>query len=106
MSDYRVTDFFAHIGFNNVVRAGAILAVMRSTSQCARRNMREAKKVGAYVDLTAGHPLRSILLTNDSRVIGCGLSTRTIQRRLNGEEYNDNFEDDEEEIDYVPDEEP
>lgn len=98
-------DFFVHIGFNNVVRAGAILVVMKSTSQCARRNVREAKKTGAYIDLTAGHPLRSLLLTNDGKVIGCGLSTRTIQRRLNGEEYDNNFEEDEEESEDVSDHE-
>lgn len=78
---------FIHCGFDNVIRSDAILAIVSPAAACAKRQVRKAKEDGTYIDLCLGHTTRSILITDGGLIIGCGISPRTLQQRMNG--YDD-----------------
>lgn len=77
---------FVHVGFGNIVRGDSILAIVSPNASCAKRHVKRAKAEDAYIDLCLGHTLRSVLITNDGTVLGCGIGPRTLQQRLNGTE--------------------
>lgn len=53
---------FVSVGFGNSVCANRIIAVMIPGSAPAKRRVKQAREAGAYIDLTFGHALKSILL--------------------------------------------
>lgn len=56
---------FVSAGFGNAVCANRITAVLQPSAAAARRKLRCAKDEDAYLDLTFGRRLKSLLVLDD-----------------------------------------
>ena len=104
---------FCAIGFGYSVCANKVYMVLSPTTSQSRKMIKESKSEGRWVDATHRRPIRSLILMDDNRLIGCAFSTTTILNRLirstedftsmippvieeEEEDYDDEFEEEEE----------
>ena len=73
---------FISMGHGHVVCANKIWAVIRNDTAQSKRIIKKAKQEGSYYDWTARRPMKSIVLMDDSSVIGSCFSVSTIYNRL------------------------
>lgn len=73
-------------GYGYAVCANSILAVLPPETSPSKRRLSEARNTKRYVDMTGGHAVRSLLLTDTGQVIGCAVSPKTVLARLNANE--------------------
>ncbi len=71
-----------NIGFNNIVLADRIIAVVSPNSSPAKKLKREAKEAGRLIDATQGRKTRSIIVTDSNHVILSAIQAETIAQRL------------------------
>lgn len=73
---------FLNLGKGHVICANNIWAVIRPKSAQNTRILREAKADGRFIDWTSHKPLRSIIMLDNGKVIGCQYSVATVYQRL------------------------
>jgi regulator of extracellular matrix RemA (YlzA/DUF370 family) len=82
-----------NIGFGNFVASSRVIAVAGPDSAPIKRLVQDAKDAGIAVDVTCGRKTQSVILTDSGHVILSALATRSVQKRLAGEEGKDEVED-------------
>lgn len=76
---------FVNVGFNNILNAERIIAVIASDSAPAKRLVQDAKDMGRAIDCTSGRKTRSVVITDSDHVILSAIQTETLASRLAGE---------------------
>lgn len=77
---------FINVGFNNMVAAARVVAVIGPDSAPAKRLVQDAKDSGRAIDCTSGRRTRGILITDSDHVVLSSIQPETIAARLTGEE--------------------
>ena len=80
---------FINVGFNNMVSADRIVALIGPDSAPAKRLIQDAKDTGRAVDCTSGRRTRSVIITDSEHVILSAIQTETIAARISDEERDD-----------------
>ena len=87
---------FINVGFNNMLNAGRVVALVSSDSAPSKRLIQDAKDSGRAVDCTCGRKTRCVIITDSDHVILSALQAETVAGRLNG--TDDNTEADKDEL--------
>ena len=77
---------FVNVGFNNIINAERIVAVIGSDSAPSKRLIQDAKDMGRAIDCTSGRKTRSILVMDSDHVILSAIQTETLSARLANED--------------------
>ena len=80
---------FINIGFNNMIDASRVVAVIGPESAPAKRLIQDAKDGGRAIDCTSGRRTRSVVITDSDHIILSSIQPETIAARLTGEEEED-----------------
>lgn len=83
---------FINVGFNNMIAAARVVAVIGPDSAPAKRLIQDAKDSGRAVDCTSGRRTRGIVITDSDHIILSSIQPETIAARLTGEEEEENHE--------------
>ncbi len=83
---------FINIGFNNMIAANRIIALVGSDSAPSKRLIQEARDEGRVLDCTSGRKTRAVIVTDSDHVILSAIQTETIAARMMGEEVHDDAE--------------
>ncbi len=75
---------FVNVGFNNMVNAERVIAVISSDSAPAKRLVQDAKDQGRAVDCTSGRKTRCVIIMDSDHIILSAIQNETISGRLNG----------------------
>ena len=81
------------IGFENVVVANRLVAVVSPDSSPIKRIIQDAREKGTLIDATYGRRTRAVLITDSDHVILSAIQAETIANRI-----HDNRDDEDEEI--------
>lgn len=76
---------FINVGFNNMVSADRIVALIGPDSAPAKRLVQDAKDTGRAVDCTSGRRTRAVIITDSDHVILSAIQTETIAARISGD---------------------
>ncbi len=76
---------FINVGFNNMVSAERIVALVTSDSAPAKRLVQDAKDTGRAIDCTSGRRTRTVIITDSDHVILSSIQTETISQRISGD---------------------
>lgn len=77
---------FINVGFNNMVNAERIIAVISSDSAPAKRLILDARDTGRSIDCTCGRKTRCVIITDSDHVILSALQNETISGRIAGQD--------------------
>ncbi|MBQ3527218.1 MAG: DUF370 domain-containing protein [Clostridia bacterium] len=80
---------FVNIGFNNMIAAERIVALISPDSAPAKRLVQDAKDSGRAVDCSSGRKTRAVIITDSDHVILSSVTTDKITARIAGEETED-----------------
>ena len=80
-----------HIGFGNMICANSIECIVTPGSAAARRLIKRAKESNTFLDMTAGHAIKSLILLESGRLIGSAISPRTVAARIPVEADNPEY---------------
>lgn len=83
---------FINIGFNNMIAANRIIALIGPDSAPSKRLIQDARDSGRVLDCTSGRRTRAVIVTDSDHVILSSIQTETIAARLTGEEVHDDEE--------------
>ena len=72
------------VGFGNYVSRERVVAIVASDSQPIKRAVQEAGREGSLIDATQGRKTKSVLFTDDGRVVVSGLGLETLAKRMDG----------------------
>jgi len=78
-----------NIGFNNMIAAERIVALISPDSAPAKRLVQDAKDSGRAVDCSSGRKTRAVIITDSDHVILSSVTTDKITARIAGEETED-----------------
>lgn len=84
---------FVNVGFNNIINAERIVAVIGSDSAPSKRLIQDAKDMGRAIDCTSGRKTRSVLVMDSDHVILSAIQTETLSARLANEDDTDDTND-------------
>ncbi len=87
---------FVNVGFNNILNAERIVAIIGADSAPSKRLIQDAKDMGRAIDCTSGRKTRSILVMDSDHVILSAIQTETLAARLTGDTADDEDSDDDE----------
>ena len=76
---------FVNVGFNNMINAARVVAVVASDSAPAKRLMQDAKDSGRVIDVSCGRRTRSVIITDSEHIIFSAIQSETIANRLDNE---------------------
>lgn len=77
---------FISVGFNNIINAERVVAVVSSDSAPAKRLIQDARDSGRAIDCTCGRKTRCVVVMDSDHVILSAIQNETISGRLNGAE--------------------
>ena len=83
---------FINIGFNNMIAANRIIALIGPDSAPSKRLIQEAKDEGRVLDCTSGRRTRAVIVTDSDHVVLSAIQPETIAARMMGEEVHDDAE--------------
>ena len=75
---------FISVGFNNIISAERVVAVVSSDSAPAKRLIQDARDSGRAIDCTCGRKTRCVVVMDSDHVILSAIQNETISGRLNG----------------------
>ncbi len=84
---------FINVGFNNMLNASRVIALVSSDSAPSKRLIQDAKDSGRAVDCTCGRKTRCVIITDSDHVILSALQSETVASRLNGNDDADEREE-------------
>ena len=88
---------FVNVGFNNMINAERVIAVINSDSSPAKRLMQDAKDSGRAIDCTCGRKTRCVIIMDSDHVILSAIQAETITNRLSDDSASDDGADESEE---------
>lgn len=71
-----------NIGFNNVVAANRIIAIISPESAPIKRIIQEARDKGMLIDATYGRRTRAVVVTDSGHIILSAVQPETVANRL------------------------
>ena len=74
---------FVNVGFNNMVNAERVIAVISSDSAPAKRLIQDAKDQGRAVDCTSGRKTRCVVIMDSDHIVLSAIQNETVSQRLN-----------------------
>ena len=77
---------FINVGFNNMINAERVVAVITSESAPAKRLIQEAKDSGRAIDCTCGRKTRCIIVMDSDHVILSAIQNETVSARISGKD--------------------
>ena len=77
---------FINVGFNNMIAAARVVAVIGPDSAPAKRLIQDARDNGRAIDCTSGRRTRGIIITDSDHIVLSSIQPETIAARLAGEE--------------------
>lgn len=77
---------FINIGFNNMIAAARVVAIINPDSAPAKRLIQDAKDTARAIDCTSGRRTRAVVITDSDHVVLSAIQPETIATRLSGEE--------------------
>ena len=77
---------FINVGYNNMVSADKVVALVSFESAPSKRLGQDSKDSGRAGDCTGGKKTRSVVIMNSGHVILSSLETKKLALRLSGEE--------------------
>ena len=80
---------FINVGFNNMLNASRVVAVVSSDSAPSKRLIQDARDGGRAVDCTCGRKTRCVIITDSDHVVLSALLAETVAARLNGSEEDE-----------------
>jgi extracellular matrix regulatory protein A len=75
-------DGLVGLGFNNVVVAGRVIAIVSASAAPIKRLKDEARKLNKLVDATQGRKTRAVVITDSDHVILSSSQPETIIDRM------------------------
>jgi regulator of extracellular matrix RemA (YlzA/DUF370 family) len=75
---------FISVGFNNIINAERVVAVVSSDSAPAKRLIQDARDSGRAIDCTCGRKTRCVVVMDSDHIILSAIQNETISGRLNG----------------------
>jgi regulator of extracellular matrix RemA (YlzA/DUF370 family) len=72
-----------NIGYNNVVEASQVVAIVNPNSAPVKRLRESAAKAGRLIDACQGHRTRSVIVTASNHVIEAATEIKTLTERYN-----------------------
>ena len=72
------------VGYENIVAAGRVVAVVNPNSAAVNRLVKEAKEKNQAIDATCGKPTRSVIVTDSGHVVLSSLCPKKIGLRMEG----------------------
>ncbi|MBQ6789004.1 MAG: DUF370 domain-containing protein [Clostridia bacterium] len=85
---------FVNVGFNNMLNADRVVALVSSDAAPSKRLVQDAKDSGRAVDCTCGRKTRCVIITDSDHVILSALQAETVAGRLNGVDGDDDSRED------------
>ncbi|MFC1918917.1 DUF370 domain-containing protein [Chloroflexota bacterium] len=71
-----------HIGFNNIIAAGRVVAIGSPNSAPAKRTIQEGRSKGLLIDMTNGRRTKAVIIADSGHLILAALAPETIASRL------------------------
>ena len=84
---------FINVGFNNMVNAERVIAVISYDSAPAKRLVLDARDSGRSIDCTCGRKTRCVIITDSDHVILSALQNETISGRIAGKDEPEEAEE-------------
>ena len=75
-----------HLGFQNMVSAARVVALVSPDSAPVKRLIQDAKDNGRAIDVTCGRKTRAVIITDSDHVILCAIQPETVAGRLANED--------------------
>lgn len=75
---------FVNVGFNNMINAERVIAVVNSESAPAKRLIQDAKDSSRAIDCTCGRKTRCVVIMDSDHVILSAIQNETVSARMNG----------------------
>ena len=73
---------FVNVGFNNMVNAERVIAVISPDSAPAKRLIQDAKDQGRAIDCTSGRKTRCVVVMDTDHIVRSATQSETIFSRL------------------------
>ena len=77
---------FINVGYNNMVSADKIVALVSFDSAPSKRLVQDSKDQGRAVDCTGGKKTKSVVIMNSGHVILSSIESERLAARFAGEE--------------------
>ena len=74
---------FLHVGFDNVIAANRIIAIVGVGSAPVKRMIRDASDRNMLVDMTSGRKTKAVIVLDSGHIALAALQPGTIAARLN-----------------------
>jgi regulator of extracellular matrix RemA (YlzA/DUF370 family) len=74
---------FLHVGFDNVIAANRVIAIVGVGSAPVKRMIHDASDRGMLVDMTSGRKTKSVIVLDSGHIALAALQPETIAARLN-----------------------
>ena len=75
---------FINVGFNNMLNASRVIALVSSDSAPSKRLIQDAKDSGRAIDCTCGRKTRCVIIMDSDHVILSAIQNETISARMSG----------------------
>lgn len=85
-----------HVGYNSMVNAHRVLAILNADSAPIKRQIAEAREAGTLIDATYGRKTRSVLVMDSNHLVLSALQAETVSQRILGRAKGDRILSDEE----------
>lgn len=76
---------FLNIGYNSIVNASRIIAIVAPDSAPVKRIIRDAQDRGQLIDATFGRKTRAVFVMDSGHVVLCAILPETVANRLEEE---------------------
>ncbi|MDO5754722.1 MAG: DUF370 domain-containing protein [Tissierellia bacterium] len=73
------------VGFDNYIVKDRIIAVLNPESAPMKRMIQQAKEKSIAIDVTFGRKMRSVIVTDDGKIIISAIQPETICQRFDGQ---------------------
>jgi len=77
-----VNPFFLHVGFDNVVAASRVVAIVGPSSAPVKRMVAEAAARNMVIDMTSGRKTKAVLVLDSGQIVLAALHPATITGRM------------------------
>ena len=74
---------FLHVGFDNVIAANRVVAIVGPSSAPVKRLVSAAGERGMVIDMTNGRKTKAVIILDDGHIALASLQPETITGRLN-----------------------
>ena len=77
---------FINAGYNNMVSADKVVALVGFDSAQSKRLVQDSKDQGCAIDCTGGKKTKSVIIMNSGHVVLSSLETEKLASRISGED--------------------